>query len=53
MKTIKSFLLCFFVSAFAIFSANAQLTEHVYALDKDSVSDESFTASGFNIVSEK
>lgn len=31
----------------SVSSANAQLTEHIYALDKDSVSDATFTESDF------
>ena len=38
---------------FRSFGANAQLAEHIYALEKDSVSDETFSALNFNIVAEK
>ena len=52
MKILK----CFFVVMFLVFAsleAKAQLTEHVYALDKDSVSDETFSATDFVVAGER
>lgn len=46
-------MVVWFVLVFGSFTANAQLAKHVYSLDKDSVSDESFSASDFSVVAEK
>lgn len=53
MKIFKYFTVVPFVLFFEDFSANAQLAEHIYALDKDSIDDASFSSSDFNIVGEK
>ncbi len=52
MKILKYFVVVM-VFLFGGFSSNAQLSEHIYSLDVESVDDTMFSASDFNIVAER
>lgn len=52
MKILKYLIVVMFF-LFGGFSSNAQLSEHIYSLDVESVDDTTFSASDFNIVAER